>query len=221
MKIVAFVPMKLNSERVKNKNIKKFDNGKPLCSYILNTLKDVKNIDDIYVYCSDEKIKEYIPDPKKIKYLKRSKELDGSTVKINEVLKAFANDVDADYYILTHATAPFISKETIEKGVEIIKTGEYDSLFTVLKLQEFLWKDNKPFNYSLNAIPRTQDLDPIYEETCGLYIYSKELILKEGRRIGNKPYLLEISKREALDIDTEDDFFICNAVSSKIEENND
>lgn len=215
MKIVAFVPMKLNSERVKNKNIKEFDNGKPLCSYILNTLKKVKNIDEIYVYCSDEKIKKYIP--KGVKYLKRSEELDGQKVKINEVLKAFANDVDADYYLLTHATAPFISKETIEKGVEVIKEGKYDSVLSVSKIQEFLWKDGKPFNYSLDSIPRTQDLDPLYAETCGLYIYSKDLILKQNRRIGDNPYLLEVSKIEALDIDTEDDFFVSNAVSSKLE----
>lgn len=215
MKIVAFVPMKLNSERVKNKNIKEFDNGKPLCSYILNTLKKVKNIDEIYVYCSDEKIKKYIP--KGVKYLKRSEKLDGQKVKINEVLKAFANDVDADYYLLTHATAPFISKETIEKGVEVIKEGKYDSVLSVSKIQEFLWKDGKPFNYSLDSIPRTQDLDPLYAETCGLYIYSRDLILKQNRRIGDNPYLLEVSKIEALDIDTEDDFFVSNAVSSKLE----
>lgn len=214
MKFIALVPMKLNSERVKNKNIRKFDNGKPLCSYILNTLNEVNNLDDVYVYCSDERIKEYIPNG--IKFLKRSSELDQSTTKINEVLKAFAIDVDANYYVLTHATAPFISKETIEKGIEIIKDGEYDSLFTVTKLQDFLWKDNKPFNYSLNSIPRTQDLEPLYEETCGLYIYSRDLILNEDRRIGDKPYLLEVSKIEALDIDTEDDFFISNAVSSKV-----
>lgn len=214
MKIVALVPMKLNSERVKNKNIREFDNGKPLCSYILETLKNVNNIDDIYVYCSDERIKEFIPEG--IIYLKRSSELDQSTTKINEVLKSFANDVEADYYVLTHATAPFITKETIEKGVDIIKTSEYDSVFTVTKLQDFLWKDNKPLNYSLDAIPRTQDLEPLYEETSGLYIYSRELILNEDRRIGYNPYLLEVSKIEALDIDTEDDFFISNAVSSKI-----
>ena len=214
MKIVALVPMKLNSERVKNKNIREFDNGKPLCSYILETLKNVNNIDDIYVYCSDERIKEFIPEG--IIYLKRSTELDQSTTKINEVLKSFANDVEADYYVLTHATAPFITKETIEKGVDIIKKGEYDSVFTVTKLQDFLWKDNKPLNYSLDAIPRTQDLEPLYEETSGLYIYSRELILNESRRIGHNPYLLEVSKIEALDIDTEDDFFISNAVSSKM-----
>lgn len=214
MKIVAFVPMKLNSERVKGKNIKPFDNGKPLCSYILNTLNKCDGIDEKYVYCSDESIKEYIPEG--IKYLKRSKDLDSSTTKINEVLSSFAKDVEADYYILTHATAPFMSKETIEKGIEIIKEDKYDSVLTVKKMQEFLQKDNKPFNYSLDSIPRTQDLDPLYEETCGLYIYSRDLILKENRRIGNKPYLLEVSKIESLDIDTEDDFFISNAVSSKL-----
>ena len=69
MKIVALVPMKLNSERVKNKNIRKFDNGRPLCTYILDTLKNVNNIDEIYVYCSDEKIKKYIT--AEIIYLKR------------------------------------------------------------------------------------------------------------------------------------------------------
>ena len=219
MKIVAVVPMKLNSERVKNKNIREFDNGKPLCSYILNTLKQVNNIDEVYVYCSDEKIKKYIPNG--IKFLKRSEELDGQTVKINEVLKSFANDVEADYYLLTHATAPFISKEKIEKGVNVIRNEEYDSVFTVSKIQEFIWKDKKAFNYSLDSIPRTQDLDPLYVETSGLYIYSRELILKRNRRIGDNPYLLEISKIEALDIDTEDDFFICNAVSSKVEQKKD
>ena len=111
-------------------------NGKPLCSYILNTLNKCDGIDEKYVYCSDESIKEYIPEG--IKYLKRSKDLDSSTTKINEVLSSFAKDVEADYYILTHATAPFMSKETIEKGIEIIKEDKYDSVLTVKKMQEFL-----------------------------------------------------------------------------------
>ena len=53
MKVTAFVPMKLNNERLPGKNTKAFTNGKPLCQYILNTLLKVKEIDEIYVYCSD------------------------------------------------------------------------------------------------------------------------------------------------------------------------
>ena len=42
MKTVAIIPMKLNNERLPNKNTKELKNGKPLCSYILNTITKVK-----------------------------------------------------------------------------------------------------------------------------------------------------------------------------------
>ena len=48
MKTVAVVPIKLNNERLPNKNIKPFDNGLPLCHYIFETLKKVNGIDKIY-----------------------------------------------------------------------------------------------------------------------------------------------------------------------------
>lgn len=210
MKIVAFVPIKLNNERFPNKNITPFDNGKPLISYILDTLKKAKNIDEIYVYCSDEAIFDYIPEG--IKFLKRDKYLDLQTTSFNEVLTSFANDVDADIYILTHATAPFISKESIEIGIDKILNENYDSALTVTKCQEFLWKDKRPFNYDVNNIPRTQDLEPLYIETCGLYIYKKDIIKSKKRRIGDNPYLIEVSKIEACDINTKEDFMIANAI---------
>ena len=210
MKIVAFVPIKMNNDRLPGKNVKAFDNGKPLISYILDTLKQVQGLDDIYVYCSNEQICDYIPEG--VQFLEREPYLDLSTTSFNKVLSTFVEKVDADYYILTHATAPFISAETFEKAIEVIKSGEYDSALTVSELKEFMWKDNQPINYSLVAIPRTQDLEPYYCETCGMYMFSKELMQKENRRIGHKPYLLSVSKVEALDINEPMDFDICNAV---------
>ena len=85
-------------------------------------------------------------------------------------------------------------------------------LHTVSELKEFMWKDNQPINYSPEAIPRTQDLEPYYCETCGMYMFSKELMQKEHRRIGHRPYLIPVSKIEALDINEPIDFDICNAV---------
>ena len=94
MKTIAIVPIKLNNERLPNKNIKPFDNGAPLCHYIFETLKQVKDIDEIYVYCSNPKIQEFIP--LGVKFLRRSETLDQNTTKINEVLSAFAQDVPAE-----------------------------------------------------------------------------------------------------------------------------
>ncbi len=57
----AFVPLKLNNERLPGKNTKLLSDGTPLVSLILETLQNVNNIDDIYVYCSNESVVDYLP----------------------------------------------------------------------------------------------------------------------------------------------------------------
>lgn len=210
MKIVAVVPMKLNNRRLPQKNTKAFTNGKPLCYYILSTLLKIKSIDEIYVYCSNPDIKEFIPEG--VRYLKRSSSLDQDTTKMNEILKAFAEEVPADIYVMTHTTAPFISAESIEKGLRAVISGVYDSSFAAKKLQDFLWKDGAPFNYQLSNIPRTQDLPVLYEETSGFYIYKKRIIIESNRRIGETPYIVEVGEIESVDIDEKEDFVIADAI---------
>lgn len=214
MKIVAIVPMKLNNTRLPQKNTKSFTNGKPLCSYILHTLLKIDKIDEVYVYCSNEKIKDYIPQG--VRFLKRSATLDTDTTSMNEVLAAFAKDVPADIYVMTHTTAPFISAESIEKGLDAVLSGMNDSAFAAKKLQDFLWKNGTPFNYSLDNIPRTQDLDPLYEETSGFYIYERYVIEEMGRRIGQSPFIVEVNEIEAVDIDEKEDFEIADAIYNHI-----
>lgn len=214
MKIVAIVPMKLNNRRLPQKNTKSFTNGRPLCYYILNTLLKVKEIADVYVYCSNPMIQEYIPEG--VKYLKRSTELDQDTTKMNEVLQCFANDVPADIYVMTHTTAPFVKAESIQAGLQKVISGEYDSAFAAKKLQDFLWKEGEPFNYSLDNIPRTQDLEPLFEETSGFYVYRSEVIKQKNRRIGEVPYIVEVSEIEGIDIDEAEDFQIADAIFNHI-----
>lgn len=199
MKIVAIVPMKLNNRRLPQKNTKRFTNGKPLCSYILSTLLEIDKIDEVYVYCSNPEIKEFIPN--KVKFLQRSESLDKDTTSMTEVLTCFTKEVPADIYVMTHTTAPFISKESIQKGLESVVSGKYDSSFAAKKLQDFLWMEGKPFNYTLDNIPRTQDLQPIYEETSGFYIYTHDVMTELHRRIGENPFIVEIGEIESIDID--------------------
>lgn len=64
----------------------------------------------------------------------------------------------------------------------------------------------------MDSISRTQDLQPIYEETCGLYIYRREVITEMGRRIGDKPFVGEVGQLEGVDIDEEENFMIADAL---------
>ena len=135
---------------------------------------------------------------------------------MNEVLHCFAKNIPADIYIMTHTTAPFITKESIEKGLKAVKSGKYDSSFAAKKLQNFLWKDGAAFNYELSNIPRTQDLPTFYEETSGFYIYKNEVMEKLNRRIGQVPFIVEIGKIESIDIDEPEDFIIADAIYNHI-----
>ena len=214
MKTVAIVPMKLNNRRLPQKNTKSFTNGKPLCWYILSTLLTVEGIDEVYVYCSNNDIREYIP--KGVKYLHRSESLDQDTTSITEVLTCFTKEIPADIYVMTHTTAPFMTKASIEMGLKAVKSGDYDSSFAAKKLQDFLWKDGTPFNYDLTNIPRTQDLPVLFQETSGFYIYKHDVMAMLHRRIGDKPFIVEVGEIEAVDIDEPEDFTIADAIYNHI-----
>ena len=210
MKVVAVVPIKLNNKRLPQKNTKSFTNGAPLCTYILSTLKKVDKIEEIYVYCSNPDIKKFLPEG--VKYLKRSESLDQDSTSMTEGRNCCAQVVDADIYGMTHTTAPFISEKSISKGLDAVLSGEYDSSFAAKKLQDFLWKDGRPFNYALDNIPRTQDLDTMYEETSGFYVYEKRVMTEKHRRIGDNPFIVEVGEIESVDIDEPEDFMIADAI---------
>ncbi len=203
MKVVAFVPIKLHSQRLPHKNILPLA-GHPLCWHIVSTLLGVKAIDEVYVYCSDDAVKEYLPSGVKVK--KRDKRLDGNLVKGSEIYRSFINEVDADIYVLAHTTSPFIKRESIEGALEQVLNQDYDSAFSAERVQTFAWYQGKPINYDLNDVPRTQDMEPIWVETSAFFIFGKELFTKYNRRIGFHPFIQEVSGMEAVDIDERQDY---------------
>lgn len=202
MKIIAFVPIKFNSSRLKNKNFLKLGE-KYLCSYIFETLLKIDTIDQIYVYCSNEEIINYIP--KNIIFLKRNNNLDSDQTIGMDIYQQFIKEIDSDIYILAHATSPFISKESIEQGIDALVNKQYDSAFSVKEEKTFTWYQNKPLNYNLDLIPRTQNLESIFLETSAFYIFNRDVITKK-KRIGNNSKMIITKFPEYIDIDTQDDF---------------
>lgn len=129
-KIVSFIPIKLNNQRLPGKNIMELE-GRPLCGYLFDTINKVSTIQEKYVYCSDEKIKKYIPDG--IKFLKRDAHLDGFQIRGLEIIEKFVQDVDADIYVLTHVTQPFTKPESIRIALDKVINEGYDSAFSCTK----------------------------------------------------------------------------------------
>lgn len=203
MKVVAFVPIRLNSKRVVGKNLKMLGN-KPLLQYILETLTNAASIDEVYVYCSQEEIIPLLPQG--VKFLKRNESLDRDETLGQEIYDAFTKEIDADVYVLAHTTSPFIKVETIDNAVRQVTEGNHDSAFSAQKVQTFTWYKGQPLNYDLKEIPRTQTIEPVYFETSAFYIFRKEIWTIEHQRIGRNPYIAIVNSIEGIDIDNPEDF---------------
>ena len=208
MKVVAFVPIKLNNERLPNKNILSLG-GKPLCQHMLDTLLRVEGINEIYVFCSDDVICGYLPNG--VQFLQRDSSLDSFQTQHYQIVDSFISKVNADIYVNAHVTNPFVSSETIENGLSRVISGEYDSAHTVLPLREHLWFKNAPFNFSLSTLPRTQDIEPLYVDT-NLCIYRRDVYIKGRTRYSENPYFMVCDRFEAIDIDYPEDFEFAEAV---------
>ena len=205
----AILPLRKNSKRLKNKNIKKI-NGKPLYQFILKQLINSKLIKKIII-TTDYKFKD---NHRKLIFIKRPKNLRGNC-SMNLVIKDVLNKLDGDEFIQLHATSPLLKKKTIEKAIRHYKKNKYDSLFSVTRIQKRFWSHkNKPINYKVSNSPTTQTLRLLYEENSGFYIFSRKTFLKRNNRIGLKPKLFEINKQEAFDIDDNDDFEIVKKLLS-------
>ncbi|WP_302951703.1 acylneuraminate cytidylyltransferase family protein [Holdemania filiformis] len=203
MKTVALVPVKLNSQRLPHKNILPIA-GHPLCWHLCNTLLQVRGIDEVYVYCSDEEVTKYLPEG--VSFKQREKWLDGDAVKGFDIYRSFINEVNADVYVLAHTTSPFIKISSVETALAHVLSDENDSAFSAERIQTFAWYQGKPINYDLNDVPRTQDMEPIWVETSAFFVFKKEIFTVHNRRIGFKPYIQEVSGIEALDIDEKKDY---------------
>lgn len=169
------MPIKLTNERCPGKNTRLLG-SKPLLQHELESLIDTHMCNEIYVFCSDESVKPFLPQG--VKFLTRPKELDLPTSNFTQIFSLFMEQKDADIYVYAHATAPFVTVSTMKQCIKAVASGQYDSAFCAIKLQDYLWKNGEPLNFNAANVPRTQDLEPIYQETSGIYVFKKDVFSK-------------------------------------------
>ncbi len=224
MKIItAIVPMRHSSERVKGKNYRSF-NGKPLFHYITETLLSCPSINQVVIDTDSPTIIDYTKaNLPKVLVLERPMHLRDGSIPMNDVLLNVVEQVESDFYLQTHSTNPLLSAETVQEAIDFFLKNYpiYDSLFSVTRLQTRLWDGlARAVNHNPNILLRTQDLPPIYEENSCLYIFTKQILKERHNRIGNRPYLFEIDRKEAIDIDEEIDFLIAELAHKILKQNN-
>jgi|TARA_Y100000310_G_C20593104_1_gene769120 N-acylneuraminate cytidylyltransferase len=213
MKVVAIIPIKAKSKRVKSKNFRLLC-GKPLYEFFLEKLSD-HPFDELLIDTDSEEIAQYC-NRNGFSIIERKPELASDSANGNDLLLYHAQIIDADIYFQLFITSPFLKEETISKAYDILtQDQDYDSLFTATKIYSWFWFVNEPVNYDPKILPRSQDAAPIIRETTALYAIRKEALLEYKCRIGQRPFMLFVDEIEAIDIDTEFDFSLAEFIFDK------
>ena len=158
--IVALVPVKGNSERVKKKNLTKFSNSN-LYKIKLKQLKQTNCFKKIIISSEDNNILEYARDNGFDTHV-RDKYFSTSKVPMSEVYRYIASEIDGDYIAWINVTNPLCDQYIYESAVEKFKkiSKKYNFFLSAVKSKQNYFYKNKTINFKRTPWPRSQDLEP-------------------------------------------------------------
>jgi len=219
-KILAIIPARGGSKRIPKKNVR-FLFGKPLIAYTIEYALKSQLIDKVVVSTDDEEIMKISKDYG-AGIIKRPKEIAGDEASVQLAIEhtldylAENENYKPDAVVLLQPTSPLRNNLHIDEAISKFLEDKYDSLLSVCPFPTFLWKakDNNavPVNYDFRNRPRTQDKEPDFKETGAIYVTSCDIITKEHNVLGGKIGLYVISEQDSIDIDSEDDFSLCENI---------
>lgn len=216
--VIAFLPCRRGSERVKEKNIRPFANIEGGLTRIkMEQLLACSEIDSIVMSTDDPTVADLCQklakdQAKPVKVCDRPAHLASSSTSTDALIEHVPEIIADGIVLWTHVTSPFVDSSIYAKTIQTYRqqtaTGAYDSLMSVTKVQKFIWDQNGSVNYdrSQEKWPRTQTLPLLYEVNSAIFIAPIETYIKQQDRIGENVYLFELNGDQAMDIDWEDDF---------------
>ena len=219
MKIVAMIPARLGSKRVKNKNLRLI-NGKPLIQYIIDSAKKSKYLNKIYIN-SEASIFKEIADNNDILFYQRDENLSTDEATNDDFSLDFINNVDCDILIQLLATSPFLSVEEIDSFIDKMIKENFDTMVSVSDVKIECIFNGSPINFdSKKQTPPSQLLEPIKAYACGIMGWRTEDFRQNINSLGaayhggnGRVGFFELKGFSTVDVDNEEDFILAEAIA--------
>ena len=211
-KIVAVIPARLGSQRVKAKNLRMLGD-KPLIYYMIQTLKRSKHVNEIYIN-SDSELFGQIAERYDINFYKRDPELATSESMIDDYIYDFCKNVKCDILAVANPTSPFLSTEELDLAIENFINNDFDTQLACEDVKTHCFYKGDPINFSTKGQhPRSQDLIPIKALNFAVTIWKTKSYINNYESTGYGVYTGKIGHYSFeglsnVDIDWEEDFVL-------------
>ena len=229
-KILAIIPARDGSKRLKNKNLLNLKN-KPLFMWTLKFAKDVKIFDKIYLSTDSKSILKKIKNKKycdcpKLRKKKLSTDKSNLVSVCEDVIKYYLKDnINFDAIVLLQPTSPFRKMKTLKKMLTSFfkNNPKHLSMISMKKasnnpLISFNIKNGESFQFfkNQNMSKQSNQLKSFYYPNGSFYIFSPKTILKKKSIFTKKnKFILVDDFAENMDIDTKFDFWLSQTLLKK------
>ena len=213
-KIIAIIPARKNSKRVKNKNIKNIGNKK-LIWYSINAALKSKYISEVIVSTDCKKIKSYAENcGAKVPFL-RPKHLSTDNAQMIDVVKYIYKELikvrdRIDLVILLQPTSPLRDNKDIDSAIKFFEKKKADYVTSFSEAKPKAWNfeldDEKRFNYN-DIFKSKNNKNKNYLLNGAIYIYNKKLLVNK-KKTNVKSFGFVMPTKKSIDIDYESDFEI-------------
>tara|TARA_X000000950_G_scaffold284285_2_gene387070 strand:- start:136 stop:837 length:702 start_codon:yes stop_codon:yes gene_type:complete len=224
MKIIAMIPARKGSTRLKNKNLA-IINKKPLIYYSIKAAKESKVFDSIFLN-SDHKLYESLAKRYDINFYLRPKYLGRSFTRSDDVVLDFIKKHKSDILVWVNPISPLQTSLEINKVVKYFIKKNLNSLITTSEKSVHSFYNKKPINFSLKTkFQRTQDLKPIEEMVYSLMIwktksFEQNMLKKNHAIIHGKFSTFPVHKFSSYIIKKSEDVLIAESILKKIKSKN-
>jgi CMP-N-acetylneuraminic acid synthetase len=229
MNVLALVAARGGSKRLPRKNIRNLG-GKPLVVWSIDVVKDISEICDILVSTDDPDIADVCAARAALVPWLRPAELSTDiATSVDVALHALAwyeaTKGPVDGLLLLQPTSPFRTKKTIERGLHLFEKFAGRPVIGVSQAHAHpMWALRMegdhlvPFMSEHAFETRSQDLPPAYAVNGCFYLISPAELRARRSFLGRETVPLVVtSPQEALDIDTEWDWELAEAILARAE----
>ena len=222
MIVTAVIPIRSGSQRVKDKNLRKFGDT-TLMELKINNLLQVPELDKVIVNTNSEEAINIVKNHPayqmgggKLDFHRREEYYASSQCSGSEFFQHLGEVTETDVFVYSPCTSPFVKPETFSKCIQAFQTAnDCDCIASVSSIKEFLWLDGKPLNYDPLNAPNSQDLPDVVALNFGVTVVGRADLIKNRNIIGKHPKFVVTSDVEAIDIDTPLDFYIAEQLYIK------
>jgi CMP-N-acetylneuraminic acid synthetase len=219
MKIIAMIPARLGSQRLKQKNLQPLK-GIPLISHAIRKAKASDMFDEIWVNSEADAFATIAKD-EGVYFHKRPEELANNTATSEDFIYEFLKTHECDFVVQVHSIAPLLTVEDTVNFVTELKRANTDVLLSVEDVQIECAYQNKPINFTYDKKTNSQDLAPIQRITWSITgwkrsIYIQAFEAKQCATYSGKVAYFPIGKLASHIIKTQADLDIAEALYSVV-----